>query len=257
MKKMLGIILSCALLCTAVLSLAACHKADEENTVSDSGQSSRLVQSGDEFTKDDTVVTVIGVGDVALGMTKEEVEEALGKPKQIKQDDTRGEVWYYQNVNFDVSFQDDVAAVMTAGALDDKTVMLKSRKLYLDDTFENTIAAFYDNGKKKRIDFISEIKKRELGDELLKEYAGVDAYYLYGDLFDDSVTACGYVEHIAEEGDTSEHDRIVYTYVDLDEGSSVAGHYYTLSFGTYTDPDSPTRTGSLYLGCEYCGEQEQ
>lgn len=254
MKKILGMILACALLCTAAISLTACHKADEGKSVSDSGQSSRSAQSDSEFTDKDITLTVLGVGDVSLGMTKEEVEEALGKPTTTKDDKTRGEVWYYQDVNFDVSFQDDAAAVMTAGALDDKTVMLKSRKLYLDDTFENTIAAFYDNGKKRHIDFISEIKKRKLGNELLKEYGGVDAYYLYGDLFDDSVTACGYVEHIAAEENASEYQRIVYTYVHLDEGSSVAGHYYTLSFDTYTDPDSPTRTGSLYLGCEYRAE---
>lgn len=254
MKKLWGMLLVCALLCTVVLSLTACHKAGEEETVSDSGQSSRSAQSDSEFTDKDITVTVLGMGDVSLGMTKEEVEEALGKPTTTKKDSTRGEVWYYQDVNFDVSFQDDAAAVMTAGALDDKTVMLKSRKLYLDDTFENTIAAFYDNGKKKHIDFISEIKKRKLGDELLKEYGGVDAYYLYGNLFDESVTACGYVEHIAGEDDKDEYDRIVYTYVDLDEGSSVAGHYYTLSFKTYTDPDSPTRTGSMYLAREYRGE---
>lgn len=253
MKKLSGIILACALLCAMALSLTACQPSNGGENATGSSLS-RFAGAGRKFTKDDTVVAFIGVGSVSLGMTKDEVEAVLGKPKEVKQDDIRGEVWCYQNGNFDVSFHDDEAEVMTAGAVDDKKVMLKSRTLYLNSTFDEVIAAFYNDGKEKRIDFITEIKKRKLGDTLLKEYAGVDAYYLYGDLFDDSVTECGYVQHMPGDEEVPEYDSIVYNYVELDEGSQTAGYYYTLSFDTYTDDDGTARVGYMYLSRTYQGE---
>lgn len=254
MKKIIAIILACALVCSAALAMTSCGKSGDGDSVSDSSMTIRSAKAGSKFDKQDTTVTIIGVGDVSLGMTKDEVEAVLGKPKNIETSDTLGEVWYYQDYNIDVSFFDDVAGAMSAGALDAETVMLKSRNLYLDCTFDEVIAAFYDNGKKKRIDFIAEIKKQKLGDTLLKEYSGVDAYYLYGDLFDDSVTECGYVQHMPGDEMISEYDSIIYNYVELDEGSKTAGYYYTLSFDTYTDGDGTDRIGYMYLSREHRGE---
>ena len=260
-KKLLGTILVCALLCSAVLSATGCGKSDDKNNVSDSNMSSDVsdesgdvVKAGNEFAKDDAAVTVKDFGDVSLGMAKDKIKAVMGEPKDMEQDDILGEIWHYGDGYCDVYFDDDVVNSISFSTFSNEKVSLKTTGLHVGSTFDEVISSFYDNGKKEKIDFVSEIKDRNLGDDLLKQYENIDAYYLYGNLFDEGVASCGYVIHMPSDGVKDEYDCAVYNYIDFDEGSDSSGYLYTLSLDMYTDDDGTDRVGYINIERQYIDE---